>query len=320
MTSEREVEPASAVVELEIGALDLRYGHLRIEEVTGIARLAASLLEHGQQSPVLVVSGERAGEHVLIDGYRRVAALRSLARDLVRAVVLPLGEADALVLSHRLETSRRRSALEQAWLVRELLDRHGKSQSVLAVEIGRSTSWVSRRLALVRELPGPVQERVRRGQLCAHGAMRYLVPLARANAAQCQQLVGNLEGERLSARRMEQLYRAWRGADATGRARIATHPLVMLRAHDEMMREPAASPDEQALVRDLAMLGSIGLRAQRRLREAGRERPRLIESQAVQRAWRQARTSIEGLGEQLRAERHDGAGPGHASGDSSAPS
>ena len=41
-------------------------------------------------------------------------------------------------------------------------------------------SWVSRRLALVHELPEAIQERVRRGEVGAHGAAKYLVPLARA--------------------------------------------------------------------------------------------------------------------------------------------
>lgn len=309
------VSEGGAELELELTTLELRYAKLRVTESAAVARLAASLLEHGQQSPVLVVRGEREGHHVLIDGYRRVTALRSLARDLVRALVLPLGEAEALVLSHRLETSRRRSALEQGWLLRELCDRHGKSQRQIAVELGRSTSWVSRRLALVRELPSSVQERVQRGLLCAYAAERYAVPLARANAEQCERLVAHLDGERLSARRMQQLYRAWRSADATGKERIASHPLACLRACEEMARDPAGDADEQALVRDVAMLGSIGLRAQRRLREAGRERARLTESTAVRRAWRQARISIDELGEQLRGEGNDGAGPRHANGD-----
>jgi hypothetical protein len=41
----------------------------------------------------------------------------------------------------------------------------------------RSVSWVSRRLALVRELPESIQEHVRRGEIVAHAAEKYLVPL-----------------------------------------------------------------------------------------------------------------------------------------------
>ena len=52
----------------------------------------------------------------------------------------------------------------------------------------KSESWVSRRLALVSELPEPVQELVRSGGLPAHAAMKHLVPLARAKAAGWQAL------------------------------------------------------------------------------------------------------------------------------------
>jgi hypothetical protein len=51
----------------------------------------------------------------------------------------------------------------------------------------RSVSWVSRRLGLVTDLPPAVQEQVRLSAIGAHAAMKYLVPLARANASAAQQ-------------------------------------------------------------------------------------------------------------------------------------
>jgi ParB family chromosome partitioning protein len=41
------------------------------------------------------------------------------------------------------------SALEQAWVLRELLERHGLVAGELARRFDKTTSWVSRRLALV---------------------------------------------------------------------------------------------------------------------------------------------------------------------------
>src|SRR4030042_524265 len=168
-------------MEFEIRELELKYARLRIADPKRQSQLAAALLVHGQQTPVVVVAGTTPGcPYVLIDGYVRVAALQSLGRDLVEALVLPLGEPEALILGHRLEAVRRRSALEEAWLVRELIEGHGRSQGQLAIALQRSVSWVSRRLALVRVLPESVQAAVQRGGLSPQVAMRYLVPLARA--------------------------------------------------------------------------------------------------------------------------------------------
>ena len=78
--------------------------------------------------------------------------------------------------------------LEEAWLLRELVEVHGENATTLAVSLQRSASWISRRLALVRVLPESVQSAVRRGQLPPQAAMKSLVPLARANRTQCEDL------------------------------------------------------------------------------------------------------------------------------------
>ena len=69
-------------MELEFHQLEQTYAGLRIADAARTARLVASLCEHGQQQPVLVVRGEDE-RYVLIDGYARVAALGELKRDTV---------------------------------------------------------------------------------------------------------------------------------------------------------------------------------------------------------------------------------------------
>jgi hypothetical protein len=68
-------------MQLELGELELRYASLRIIDRSHQRRLVASVLEHGQLTPVLVVRDTSTG--VLLDGYVRVAALAEFARDLV---------------------------------------------------------------------------------------------------------------------------------------------------------------------------------------------------------------------------------------------
>ena len=261
-------------MELEFHQLELKYERLRIMDRKAQAHLVASLVEHGQQSPVLVVGGEE-DRYVLIDGYRRVAALEQLGRDTVEGLLLPIGELEALCLCHRQERSRHRSALEEGWFCREIAEGHALSQVQLAEKLGRSSSWVSRRLALVQQLPEEVQDSVRRGQVCPYGAMRYLVPLARAKETDCKSLLEHMGGRRLSARELGRLYVGWRAGDLKQRQRIVEQPLLYLKVEQESRRRDAPVEDPgQKLRGDIEALGAISRRACKRLvREFRTERP-----------------------------------------------
>src|SRR6058998_4113185 len=169
-------------MKLEFHQLDRRYEHLSVRNPERQRRLLASLAASGQQSPIVVVAiSEKPDRYLVIDGYKRVAALEQLARDTVEAVVWEMGEADALVLDRSMRFSEQETALEQGWLLSELEQRFGYSLEDLARRFDRSVSWVSRRLALVEQLPEAVQQRVRAGEISAHVAMKYLAPVARTN-------------------------------------------------------------------------------------------------------------------------------------------
>lgn len=274
-------------MQLEIAQLDRKYATLRIDDRTRRGQLAASLLEHGQQTPVVVVPAGAAERYVLIDGYLRVAALESLCRDLVEALIVSLSEADALVISHRVDGARERTALEQGWLLRELIEAHSLSRTQLAIQLGRSSSWISRRLSLVELLPERVQRAVQMGKLCAHAAMRYLVPLARANARQCETLVEQLGSSTVSVRQMERLYVAWRDGDDEQRERVVRHPALLLQATAPETGHPPPATPTALLLRDFGILTSVAARATRRLEEhayrdaCARERDRLRRSYGV---------------------------------------
>lgn len=199
---------AAGSVRLELWQLELRYAALRIRHRKPQRQLVASVLEHGQKTPLIVVPSEQSERYVVIDGYGRVAALRELGRDTTHAVVLQMGEAQALVVGYRLDTGRRRSALEEGWLVRELVEMLDMSLDAVAIELGHSKSWASRRLALVRELPESVQDLVRSGRLAAHTAMSALVPLSRGNGHAVDQLAQVTVQHRLSSRQTTALCRA----------------------------------------------------------------------------------------------------------------
>jgi ParB-like chromosome segregation protein Spo0J len=291
-------------MEIELHQLDRPYAGLRIRDPRHAARWLASLSQRDPEASlgaVLVVPAQAPDRFVLIDGYARVAALEALRRDTVEAIVLPLAQSEALIFAHRLGNGGSRCALEEAWLLRALHEEMGLSLGELARRFSRSPSWVSRRLALLEALPDSVQQQVRVGAIPAHAAMRCLVPLARANAAQCAQLAERIADAALSARSVERLYVAWRRGDAEVRARIAAHPLLYLRA--EQAQAEADEPQDagalaiETLLRDVDVAGAICRRVTRRLVRGLFPDPALRASLA--RAFAQTRLAVDALGERL---------------------
>lgn len=298
-------------LKLELWQLDLRYEGFRIRTCARQGRLLASLAEHGQQSPVLVIPG-RDLHYVLIDGYRRVEALQKLGQDTVEALVLPMNEAEALVYGLREARGSKRSALEEAWWIRELVDHHTFNLDRIAVSLERSKSWVSRRLALVKQLPEPVQAMVRQGKICPHAAMRYLVPLARANKGACTRLTEQIGNARLSARQVGTLYTAWRRADRKERVRMEDNPLLYLKAVEELARPPDPSEDtpagHAALLKDLEIVTRIC----HRLRQGLDGQPWKAVAETVARKldkrWQEALRAFETLKESMEESYHVGHG------------
>jgi ParB/RepB/Spo0J family partition protein len=256
-------------MEIELHHLDLRYQGLRRRSARKERAVLASLAEIGQQTPVVVVPAAQEHRCVLLDGYKRVRALERLGRDMVCATAWTLPEPEALLLERLMRSAEADSALEQGWLLRELCERFGLSLTELGKRFDKSPSWASRRLSLVRELPESIQERVRAGQLQAHAAMKYLVPLARANRAQAETLAEACGARQLSTREVGALCAAWRGGTEATRALIVQSPEVVLRAQDEARRPKEPEGPEACLLADFGALMGIARRATRRLRDGG---------------------------------------------------
>ena len=237
--------------DLEFHQLDLRYQRLRIRRPQGESRLLSSIASIGQQVAIVVVRAK--DRYVVIDGFQRVRALETLGQDTISALIWDLPEEEALAQSHLISTGVEQTALEQGWLLWELHLRFSLCQEELARRFGRSVSWISRRLALIRELPGPVQERLRRGELPAHSAAKCLVPLARAKRADCERLVLGIAGHGLGTRDIERLYRAWREGDREQREALLEAPLLYLRVSSDRSGEESA----ESLRRDFRELLAV---------------------------------------------------------------
>lgn len=286
-------------MQLEFHQLERRWEHLRVREPHRQRQLTASLAEGGQQTPIVVVPAEQDGRYMVIDGYKRIAALEQLRRDTVEATVWTMGEAEALLLERSLRFSRQECALEQGWLLSEMERCFGYSLDELARRFDRSPSWVSRRLALVELLPEAVQQQVREGRIAAQTAMKYLVPVARISVRDCERMAAAFALHRCDTRQCAQLYAAWRDGSRAVRERILSEPDLFLKTQ----RQSPATMGAQAtaLQQELDTAVAILRRATRRLADAAAEMNDEQRKQALRRI-ESARGELDRIAEQMGGE------------------
>ena len=149
--------------DIDLHCLDLRYADARLVDARAVERLARSIEQCGQRVPCIVVPD--ADRLVVIDGYRRIAALRRLGRDTanVQQWICDLAQGLLNVLAQ--SKSRPFMAIEEALLLRERVNRLQLSQREVARRTGRDVSWVQRRLQLVVSMSDPLLDAVRSGGL-----------------------------------------------------------------------------------------------------------------------------------------------------------
>jgi ParB-like chromosome segregation protein Spo0J len=155
---------AAGVLTLDLHRLDLRYASLHLPDPPAITRLARSIAADGQLVPCIAVTGE--GEaFILVDGYRRIAALRHLGRNTAEVECWQADLAQALLGVLARTRSRSFAPIEEAFLLRELISGGQLSQHEVARRCGRDVSCVSRRLQLLGGLSDALLEAVRQGQV-----------------------------------------------------------------------------------------------------------------------------------------------------------
>ena len=298
-------------VDIDLYLLELRFEALRTKNVNQERRLMASLASMGQQLPLVVVRSEEANRYVLVDGYKRVRALRKLRQDRAYSTVWELEQEEALVLEQLMRRGEGAGPIQQGWLLVELQDRFGMSQQELARRFDKSQSWVSRRLALVRELPTRLQELVREGRLSSHIAMKLLVPMARANADDASRLAEAMARLGLSCRDAYRLHAGFMQSGTRGRELLLEKPELYLRADTEAGRPSSESPSPiEQVTGELDALAGIARRTFRRLEDGRLRRALEPDREHVQRMARVAQRKAQDLFGRIDSELAH-AGPEH---------
>jgi ParB-like chromosome segregation protein Spo0J len=262
--------------EVDLHRLELRFADARLLEPRAIEALARSIEQSGQLIACIAVPDADSQRLILVDGYRRVLALRRLGRDTARVEAWTCDLAQALLTVLAQAGRRPFAALEEALLVQELVRGQGLSEREVARRSGRDVSWVSRRLELVCGLPEAVLAAVRQGTVSTGAATRVLAPLARANTTQATQLLAALASTPLSTRELQDWFRHYlTSPTSAARERMVAHPRLFiqsLRAQEEQLADTClrAGPDGQCAA-DVRQLLALIKRMRSRLPSLSRE-------------------------------------------------
>jgi len=214
--------------------------------------LVDSVKEFGLLQPILVrpVAGQ-ADAYEIVAGERRWRAAQRARLHEVPVVVRTMGDQDALQLG-LIENLQRAdlTAVDEALGYRRLSDEFKQTQEDIAKTVGKSRPHVANTVRLL-ELPGAVQEMIRRGELSA-GQARALIgvpdPLAVAQRA---------VDEKLSARDLERLGGELRSKPKDGRSKATAGTST------------AKSADTKALEKRIEE--ALGLKADLKLRGLGEQ-------------------------------------------------
>jgi hypothetical protein len=168
---------------------------------------------------------------------------------------------EALVSAYQLASGAGWNAVEEGWLAWELVRVAGLSTSEAGRRLDRSKAWVCGRVGLVESLPEAVLEGVRCGKIGAYTATRYLLPFARANAADCESLAGKMMQDGFRSREVEILCRYYGSAGREGRRRMLEDPGRFLRVLAAAKLGDAGNlgPAAGRCLKNLEMIGNISL-------------------------------------------------------------
>ena len=184
---------------LALQDIDERLQRYRLVQPKLERQMTQSLKDYGQVSPIMVCQLE--GQAVLVDGFKRLHAARSLKGCThLNARLLEVDEQAAKAALFNLNRIVGRPVeLEEAWIIFALVREDGLQQTEVATMLGRHKSWVNRRLALIERLCDEARESLRLGLMTPTQA-RHLTRLPRGNqkAAMSTSTAASLTSRELS--------------------------------------------------------------------------------------------------------------------------
>ena len=206
---------------------------LSMKDVGKYKKLAAA---YGNVAPV-IVSAPKNGEHLILAGSARLEACAQAGiREIPAVMSNAQDEAGQLKLALMLSALRDEGgALSEGELIGRLISDYGSAPRELVNLLGKSKAWLSKRMALAKNLTAAVKGMVTDGTLCPRSAEE----VAKLPAGEQAEFAANAVNCGLSKNEISQLVQRYKNADS-----------------DDVRREVIKSP--------LNALSKIGIRVRRR--------------------------------------------------------
>ncbi len=167
MTKNRDQSKTTEVRDIEIGRLIVSVSETRKTiDQDALKGLAASIAQHGIQEPLIVrIVGGQAGPFEIVAGQRRYLASQIAGKMTCPCIVRELTDAEAA--QARITSNLQREdlpPLEEALGFSELLCAPGATVETVAATLGKSASYIGRRLKLLDAIE-PVREALKAGAI-----------------------------------------------------------------------------------------------------------------------------------------------------------
>jgi ParB/RepB/Spo0J family partition protein len=191
------------IVSVPLSKLDIRLKRLRNIAEHSVQSMVMSLKKRGQLTPV--VAARQGSVYILIDGFKRQMAAEILNLKSLLVIVVHWEEALQKAQMYLLNKNNGFTMIEEGLLIRELVEKDGLNQSEVATLLERHKSFVSRRLAIIRDLSPQVLEDIKLG-LLPGGSALSLARLPHDNQAEWDRVI---QTHRLKAKECRQLIDFW---------------------------------------------------------------------------------------------------------------
>jgi len=203
--------------------LDLRLRRLHQPSENALEAMARSLRKHGQLSPLAAVDED--GGLILVDGFKRQGAAEKIGLERLSVMPVAAQSAQSKALMYLLNRSRGFTNIQEALLVRELVEVDGLQQVEAALILERHKSWVCRRLSMIRALAPEIVDDLQLG-LLPPGCGCTLARLPRCNQAD---LAVAIRTHRLAPAQIRRIVDIWcKTREADFKKFLLMHPLAAL--------------------------------------------------------------------------------------------
>ena len=240
---------------VDLHQIELRFEHLRIPNQGNLRRLLESIAIYGQLEPLAVVQ-EKDNAYILIDGYQRYTVLKIIGKDLAEVAISDIKEDRALIKLLRRDGGRKWAILEEAGVIQHLHRQLELSLAKIAEELGRNKSYIKRRLDLIENLPEKTLELVMSGAISVWSANRVIIPLARANPHNVDNLITYLKKVPTTTRKLKLFYEHYHKSSRVVRNRMLSDPELFFRTHKSIFENTETTPEEK-WIRDAKVVCGI---------------------------------------------------------------